>query len=602
MHSAPDNTSNAADDAPANETPDAARESGAGGLAPVIELVKGIAATNEGRTVLKAQIMAVTLILSSFFLFWNLGHYALWDDEAVTALAAKGIVRTGDTYVMIDGNLAAFGNGLELHNMRDRVTPALPVYATALSFVCFGENTWAARFPHALAGLLTAVLLLHWASKGGIRHLLLVSILLLGNVSFFLFARQCRYYAFVMFFTFLIFYLYWHWDGRTKKTVFLALAFLGLMFSYYITYVGVAAAIALDYILWKRKETPLKMSDWLIIIISQLAGVLAAYLFWNPYDTPHGNWERNNVLGMLKLFYMQIRDMNRNEFYSVFLMVIALGLGWYKKEKGVWRAALAILVIMAAVAGLSGQIARGMWVADVRYMSVAIALCLLIEARGIILLCGGRLLACVIVAFLAAFSNLSNGGVFFSEGVRSTAYLYAKELVNPPNSDPYKPVAKWINENIPLGALVLAVPNKDIYPLMFLANRVFYCWQLDDRSQEQFKHLPPVFFKGECVPDYMIVFGQAGPEASRLIARYCPPHVRFQQVEAPSIFGMPLYRPELFWRTFTPVKGFADNITVKIYKREGFDPAQIPRNPALRPPARPSPPAQGGPGQKKAGQ
>jgi len=554
-----------------------------------IELVKGVAATSEGRTVLKTQIIIVTMILASFFLFWNLGHYALWEDEAVTAMAAKGIVRTGDTYAMVDGNLAAYGNGIELKNLKNRITSALPTYATALSFVCFGENAWAARFPHALAGLLSCALLLRWASKRGIRHLLLVSILLLGNASIFLYFRQCRYYAFAMFFALLVFYLYWNWDGTRKKAVFLALALLGLMFSYYITYVAVTAALAIDYVLWKRKETPLKMSDWLIVIVPQIAGVLAAYLFWNPYDTVLGDRERNNLLGMFKLFYMQIRDMNRNEYYSVFLMVIALGLGWYKKEKGVLRAILAMLVITAVVAGLSAQVARIMWVADVRYISTIITLCLLVQARGIFLLCGGRPLACVVVAFLAAFSNFGNGGMFFPEGVRSTAYLFAKELVNPPNSDPYGPVAKWINENIPMGALVLAVPNKDIYPLMFEANRVFYCWQLDDRSQEQFKHLPPVFFKGECLPDYIVVFGQSGPEARQLISRYCPPEVRFQQVETPSIFGRALYRPELFWRTFMPVKNYPDDITVKIYKRDGFDPAQIPHNPALFPP--PAPPA-----------
>ena len=556
-------------------------------IASIIRPFKKIAATSEGETMLKFQLTIVVLLVSCFMLFWNISYYSPWEDEAVTAMAAKGIVRTGDTYAMVDGNLAAPANGATLNSkLRDRVTPMLPAYATALSFRFFGENMQGARVPFALAGLLTVALLLRWAAKEGIRHMLLVSILMIGNASFFLFFRQCQYYGFVMLFALLVFYLYWHWDGKRKKAVFLALALLGLMFSYYPACVGVAVALALDYILWRRKEVSIKRNDWLIILVPQLAGALVVCLFWNPHSTPHGDLAGNNVFGVFKLFFLTIRDLNRSEFYSAFLMIIALGLAWYYKRKNIGRMVLAVLVILFMTCVMAGTPAGLARIGDARFAPAIIALCLLVEARGIDMLCGGKTLACAIVAFLAAFSNFGNGGMFFQEGVRSTSYLYLRELARPTNADPFRPAADWINKNIPTGALVYVVPNTSAYPLMFLANRVFYSWQLDDRSQAQFKDIPPVFVRGESTPDFVIVFGPRVQEANALVTKYAPPNTHYREAAKLDVYANALFRPELISRAFLPLSGFGDDQKIRIYKRDGFDPAQIPYNPALRPPSK----------------
>ena len=577
---------------------DATAARGMSGLAALMEPFRKIAATDGGKKLFRFQIMAATLIVAAFLLFWNLGHYSLWEDEALTALSARGIVRTGDTHAMVDGNLVAFQNGLYLHNLRERAASPLPAYATALSFLCFGENEWAARFPFALAGLLSAAVLLLWAARGGggISRLLLVSILMLGNASFFLYFRQCRHYGFAMLFTLLVFYLYCHWDGKDRKrAVFLSLSLLGLMCSHYITWAGAAVALALDYALWRRKEAPLNMGGWLVVVIPQAAGILLLWLCWNPMSTGLGSLSKNGVFGVLKLFFLYVRDMNRAEFYSAFLMLVTLGLGWHARKKGLGRAALAVLVMLAVAAFLSLQNAKAAGNAELGHVTALIALCLLIQARGIILLCGDRTVACVCVAFLVAFSNFGNGGMFFPEGVRSTGYLHARELVNPPGTDSFRPVAEWINKNIPLGALVYVEPNASIYPLMFQANRVFYCWQLEDRSREQFKELPPVFFKGESVPDFFVVAGPYVQRAGEIVRKYFAPGVVYNEVarlDAP-LYGM--HRPEVFTRTFMPAQAIPEALKARVFMRNNFDPAQIPRNPALRPPARTPQPAQAAP-------
>jgi hypothetical protein len=119
---------------------------------------------------IKTAIAALTLAAAVWLLFWNLGHYSLWDDECATALGAKGVLRTGDTSAEVGaGNILAFTNGLELIGTRIRSHPPLPYYITAGSFALCGVNPWAARVPFALCGLAAAALMLWWARRAGLR-------------------------------------------------------------------------------------------------------------------------------------------------------------------------------------------------------------------------------------------------------------------------------------------------------------------------------------------------------------------------------------------------------------------------------------------------
>lgn len=59
-------------------------------------------------------------------IFCGLGHYALWDDEAGTALTAKSILRTGDATAWVDDhNIFAYHEGAELRGLKRRHLPAL---------------------------------------------------------------------------------------------------------------------------------------------------------------------------------------------------------------------------------------------------------------------------------------------------------------------------------------------------------------------------------------------------------------------------------------------------------------------------------------------
>src|SRR3954451_15077975 len=67
-------------------------------------------------------IAAVTLVGAAALLFSRLGGYALWEDEAVTALHALGVWRTGDTTAVIGHNVVGYRAGSTLVGLRERYT------------------------------------------------------------------------------------------------------------------------------------------------------------------------------------------------------------------------------------------------------------------------------------------------------------------------------------------------------------------------------------------------------------------------------------------------------------------------------------------------
>src|SRR4051794_39413505 len=97
-------------------------------------------------------LASATLLVSALLIFARLGHYALWDDEANTALIGKGVWRTGDTSAVLGRNLVAFRNGGELENLRVRYLPPLQYYLAAPFVGPDGPSSFRARLPFALFG------------------------------------------------------------------------------------------------------------------------------------------------------------------------------------------------------------------------------------------------------------------------------------------------------------------------------------------------------------------------------------------------------------------------------------------------------------------
>lgn len=522
------------------------------------------------------------LLLASFMLFFNLGAYALWDDEATTALFAQSVWRTGDTSALIGKNIVAYNSGIELKDLHNRFIPPLPFYLAAPFVGQIPGSAWAARFPFALCGLLTLVVVLVWLrrSYAALATWLLISAGFLTNVSFFLFSRQCRYYAPVILLSVLAAYFYHFRSDRVKTTLGLTVSSLLLLSSNYLCYAGVMGSIIVDYLFWGRQEKATKTGQILLFFGSQVLFGAILISIYNPFGidlwgVPRQPW----LIEKIKLFLWNWRDLNSCEFGAGILIVLALVMAFVFKERRLLQCFQAILVYMVIITVLSPQPINLLSVAFVRYLIPLIPLCILTMVLCIQVIKTKSKTLAMIIAFLAFFTNILHGGslagtdkktVFshvISEGkIRSTFFEYISELLNPPPSA-YRNTARWVNQNISSHNTVWVAPGYAAYPLMYHAPQPLYAWQLD-KDNEQFKDLPRIHFKEEEIPDYIIVFGIYVHQVRQMIANYSANGIHFQLVGQVPNYWYDLTRPELFWHAFTPVSGYSkDDEEVYVFKR-----------------------------------
>ena len=101
----------------------------------------------------------IVAVLGLALLLTNLGTDYLWADEGDTAVLASSILKFGvpkawDGITFTDSDLGAREN----QQLVMVGTPWVQYYVAAASFLLFGQNTFAARLPFALAGWFTVLL------------------------------------------------------------------------------------------------------------------------------------------------------------------------------------------------------------------------------------------------------------------------------------------------------------------------------------------------------------------------------------------------------------------------------------------------------------
>ncbi|MCX5789346.1 MAG: hypothetical protein NTX64_12685 [Elusimicrobia bacterium] len=515
----------------------------------------------------RLAILAVFLAGAAFMLFWNLGRYALWDDETMTALAAEGVIETGDTSAMHGRNIAAYREGLLLKGLHDRSTPPLASYLAAVSLRVFGPSAWAARIPFAALGfsLMLFAAAVIWRSDPSLLSTFLWSAAILGNTSLMLFLRQCRYYSPVILLSVLIGFLYLKWEKGFSQLAALSILSFLLFAANSMNWLALSACLLVDYLFWKRKTEPIGVGQALAVIAIQglLCGLLA--LIWNPLFTRFGSsvhagsgWDR------FELFYWNLRDLNAAEFMAGGLVLLAIPVAILRRDSWLMRGLAAIVVFVGVVSLVSPQTIANTRVADVRYLAPLIPVGIGVGVRLLTLLFSNAAGWAVVVALVAFWTNILNGTII-KQGMRSVPAEYLHELLTP-NQEPYTPVIAWVNSHVKEGESIWVLPDHMTYPLMFHAPQAVYAWQLarSQRSDPEFKDLPPIHFKGVQSPDYLVVFGPAVVTVRSLIRNWKAAGVSYQEVGRINAFWKDLYRPELFWRTFTPILNY-DPETQAIY-------------------------------------
>jgi len=515
------------------------------------------------RLAVAALILAGALIA----LFARLGHYALWDDEAGTALSAVGIWRTGDTTALLDHNLVAYESGKDLRNLHERLMPPLPGYLAAPFIGLLGRNAWAARLPFALCGVACVGLMLGWVLRSGapLSTLIFFGMALLTNISFFLFFRQCRYYGPAMLCSVGMAWLYVRRDGQRWQTVWFSVLSVCLFASNYLNWAALGICVALDYVVWGRTRLRLKTADWTLLILPQAVVGGAVLLIWNPL-TILGSAEKFPEVGKLLHLWWCARDITVCEFGAPILVVLGLALCFARRERNPWlpRACACLAIYLVALSLLEQRPPSLRGVAFVRYFAPLIPLLIGISVMALSALYRHSRWAAVILACVAFGTNLLNGGGWLTPGLRSTPLQFAGELIHPPG-DPFTVTAQWIEQHVPEQASVWVVPDYATYPLMYHAPKPTYAWQLTwPPAKEEFRQLAPVHFIGQVAPEYIVAFGPATKLAQDSIASWNRPEIQYGLATTIDFFWKDRHRPELFWRTFQPITAY-DRNTEAIY-------------------------------------
>ena len=529
-------------------------------------------------------------------IFARLGYYALWGDEALTALEAKAVLETGDTSMVIDhGNIIAYRDALLIHDFCDRSTPPLSSYLTAASFSLLGVNSFSARLPFALLGLGTVALMLLWAYREKWPVLLVLAAALIGNVSLILFFRQCRYYAPAIFFSVAIAFVYWRWKPSPRNLLILSVLSVLLFVGDYMNYLALYFCMGVDWLIWRRNEWKPGWLGWLCFLGPQTVLIALVVRIWNPLKTHFGSYEGFNTVGdRLTLFFWYWRDMHRCEFFAIPVILLALAVGIVQYRDWLIRGCVAMAVYVAGLALVSPQIISHSVEGEVRYLAPLIPLALALQTGALCALLEGRRHLLIVAALVVFGTNLLNYWPTGSPGLhpwelRSTLLSYLGEL-GMPQTEPFTPTSQWINENVPEGASICVEPYYMIYPLMFHAPHALYAWQLSWPPRPDLAGLPRIHFIGQEPPDYVIGFGPAAGQFMQSLQAWKRPDVRYQAVKTIDAYWQDGYRPELYWRNFQTTTDFNSSTeAVYIFQRMAPSPNRAPVAPlpGTRPPQQP---------------
>jgi 4-amino-4-deoxy-L-arabinose transferase-like glycosyltransferase len=152
------------------------------------------------------------LLIGAWLLFPNLGASSLWDmDEGVNAEAGREMW-VSENYIT------------PYFNYQLRVAkPVMAYWLQSASYSCFGVNEFAARFPSALAGLLTILLLYEFGRYLYDQRTGRLAAIILGTCfQFLMLTHAATVDAILLFFTVATYFGYWL-AIETKKTSWLLL-------------------------------------------------------------------------------------------------------------------------------------------------------------------------------------------------------------------------------------------------------------------------------------------------------------------------------------------------------------------------------------------
>lgn len=534
---------------------------------PEIDPPTGNAPPETGRW--PVAVAGALILASSYLVFFNLDQTHFWDDEAQVGMMATNLLETGRITGWDGRNLFAYRNGRSLDGSLRPRTPPLDYVIAAGSFRVFGRSTWAGRFPFAVLGILTLVVLFVFVRRASPETpwlgCWLVGILGLSPL-FVLNARAGRYNAPCMLFAITAFLAFEGLlSGRGRKPLWTGLLCVssGLLFyAHFLMAAGFLVALAVVFVVFEASRA--KVVDWGLLVLAGL-GFLAATI---PYAVRYAIWERPDMevaepwlLRHAKLVAWNLRELNTIGMLPWAVCVLAIFAIRRSSPSAHARfaaKALALgLVYTVTIALLSPQPTFEPNKADVRYLVAAIPI-LAIPVGYAAWWLGARfsLAGLALAGTLVACNSLSVPNVH-----RWMLPGYLAEIHQPYPTN-YGAVTRFLAEHADDEDVVYAYPEHKNYPLVFyLGDRLRFGCLIDETSpiREQVDELDAPLRLEDHFPRWFIAFGNTLDAKDRFeyFSRVHEVEGRPRRFEYVPRATIPLHardthRPELFLHSFGP--------------------------------------------------
>jgi hypothetical protein len=400
-----------------------------------------------------------------------------------------------------------------------------------------------------------------------------------GTVSLTLYMRNARYYALTLLFS-VWFVDVWRFapPARRSTHTLLGLASALTFIANYLNGVALVVTFVVRQLCAREgRRLVTSWRFWCAFGWPHLVLSLPVALIWNPLDkhvVPHEHtWQDRWTLVLWNM-----RDFNAAEFAPV--LVLLVGVCWEVMRARDPRnhapaaprfsfltdGVLPFVTYCVVIALLSPQVVPGISVArtrvaDVRYLVPLIPLGILwcVEmAKGV-----GRRAPWggVVVMVVLTWTSLGHGVLHGQVWDRLHPLAYLHEIVAQ-YPDPYRVATEALNRRTSPGALVAVSPDTAIYPILFHSAHVRVMHQLVDASRAGIPRWH--FVQGNDLSEWIVTFCAAPSFLQRYLDR-----APYRIAEILDIECADHYRPEMFWRSFTPPARAASlSQGIVIYTRE----------------------------------
>ena len=372
--------------------------------------------------------LAVLATIAGVLIFTNLGSDSLWEDEGDTAALASNILKFGVPKAWDGAAFLDSDHGARLNRDLVMVThPWVQYYLTAASFLIFGENTFAARFPFAVAGWMS-ILIVYFFLWRLLRNRLIAfsaAALLVFSVQFLLYVRQCRYCALNML---LVCWLFWSFF-KMKSARDCAFFVLAATLLFHTHPYGLAPVVALGGISLIYRPFA-QQRRWIWFVAPAIALLTLPWLALSSLSSTGValNTSAPQTLGDLveRCFQAFIEATSVTPLIGTGVVLLGAALVHWKRknseqpaqtdatagvflganESSILLSVMGAIVLYGLVTAMT-QSSDALWLAGMRFASPVLPLAAMAAAIVIVKMSRGNILVCVALVLVFGFTKIA---------------------------------------------------------------------------------------------------------------------------------------------------------------------------------------------------